>query len=263
MDIAAEKKLEGIFVNATDDAYEIAGLHNSMPVFLKRVPKTDDLKDELEELAIHYPGQLYVTGPMEQSVISRFNSRKFQLLSPDLLVSSFVKKKCLDLNFLPHELIKQKKDYYPYIIGGVAALTVLVFLVTGIIAWYKVRSATERVESKISAIKGKASGVIEAQKKLDLLQKDRSVLMDFQSQSNLPVKVLSTLSKTLPMDAWLINISIDDKGNVEIEGFASRTADLVVALEKSKAFKNISFSAPIISRDSQERFALKMEVERF
>jgi hypothetical protein len=48
-----------------------------------------------------------------------------------------------------------------------------------------------------------------------------------------------------------------------MEGFASRTSDLVVALEKSKAFKNISFSAPIISRDRQERFALKMEVERF
>ena len=263
MDIAGEKKLEGIFVNSTDDSYEIAGLYNSTPVYLKRVPKAADLKDEIETLAMDYPGRLYVAGPVEQSVTGKFNSRKFQVLTPDLLAASVVKKTYLNLNFLPNEFIKQKKDYYPFIIGGLAAAVILVFFLTGVIAYYKERRALEKIEAKISAIRSKATGGVEARKKLDVLKNSRSVFFEFQNKSNFPVSVLATLSRTLPNDAWLINLSIDDKGKVEMEGFASKTADLVVALEQSKVFKNVSFSAPIISRDGQERFSLKMEVEGF
>jgi Tfp pilus assembly protein PilN len=262
-DIAGEKKLEGIFVNSADDAYEIAGLHDSMPVYMKRVPKTADVKEEIEGLAMSYPGRLYAAGPMEQSVTGNLDSRKFQLLTPDLLAASFVKKTFFNLNFLPQEFVKPKKDYYPYMIGGLAAATILIFFITGLMTYYKDRRASKRIEARISTIRSKASGMVEAQKKMDLLQKDRKVLIDFLNRSNRPVRIVNTLSKTLPVNAWLINLSIDDKGRVEMEGFSPMTADLIVALEKSKAFKNISFSAPIISKDKVERFALKMEVEGF
>lgn len=262
-DIAAEKKLEGMFVNAADDAYEIIGLRGSMPLFVKRVPRTDQIRDEIEALAVQYPGRLFVTGPVDQSITSHFNGRKFQLLTPDLLVTSFVKKTYLNLDFLPEEFIKQKKDYYPHLIGGLAAATILIYLLTGIIIWYKERSALAEVEEKITTIKSRASGIIEAQKKLDLLQNDRSVLVDFQNRSNLSIRTLNTLSKILPTDSWVMNLSTDDKGKVEVEGFTKKTAGLVLALEKSKEFKNISFSAPIIAKDSEERFALKMEVEGY
>jgi Tfp pilus assembly protein PilN len=217
----------------------------------------------IEGLAVSYPGRLYAAGPMEQSVTGKFDSRKFQLLTPDLLAASFVKKTFFNLNFLPYEFVKPKKDYYPYMIGGLAAATILIFFITGLTTWYKDRRALERTEARISTIKSRASGIIEAQKKMDLLEKDRKVLTDFLNRSNQPVRIVSTLSKTLPVNAWLINLSIDDKGRVEMEGFSPMTADLIVALEKSKAFKNISFSAPIISKDKVERFALKMEVEGF
>jgi hypothetical protein len=263
MDISGEKRLEGIFVNVSDNAYEIAGLHDSMPVLMKKVPKTVELRDEVAALAIQYPGKLYVAGPVDQSVTSEFNSRKFQVLTPDLLASSYVKKTFLNLNFLPAEFIKEKKDYYPYIIGGLAGATILIFLLTGLIAWYKDWRALGEIEAKISAIESKASGTIEAQKKLELLQNDKSVVIEFQNKSNAAIRILSTLSKTLPKEAWLMNLSIDDKGKVEMEGFTAKTSNLVVGLEGSKVFKNISFSAPIISKDREERFALKMEVEGF
>jgi Tfp pilus assembly protein PilN len=263
IDISGEKRLDGIFLNVSDDAYEIAGLHDSMPVYMKKVPKAAEVKDEIAALALQYPGKLYVAGPIDQSVSSEFNSRKFQVLTPDLLASSYVKKTLLNLNFLPVEFIKEKKDHYPYIVGGLAAATILIFLLTGVIAWYKDWRAIGEIEAKISAIKSKASGTIEAQKKLDLLKSDMSALLEFQNKSNVTIRVLSTLSKTLPKDAWLMNLSIDDKGKVEMEGFTAKTSNLVVALEKSNAFKNISFSAPIISKDREERFALKMEVEGF
>jgi len=236
-----------------------------MPVYMKKISKAEpsDLEEELEKLATRHPAQLYIVGPVDQSAIARFNSRKFQLRTPDLIASSYVKKTYLNLNFLPHELIKQNKDYYPHMIGGLAAASLLVFLLTGAVVYYKDRSALKNTESKIASIKSKASGVIEAEKKLDTLRNERRVLLDFQNRSNVSVRVLSTLSRILPADTWLVNISIDDKGQVEMEGFAARTADLVVTLEKSKEFRNVSFSAPIISKGKEERFAIKMEVGGF
>ena len=262
-DVSGEKRLEGIFVNSSDDGYEIAGLHESMPVYMKKLPRTADVKEVIEELLPRFPGRVYIAGPVEPSVSGTFNSRKFQLLTPDLLATSAVKKPCIDLNFLPEEFLRQKKDYYPHIIGGLAAAVVVVFFLTGVVAYVKDRSALKRVESKISGIRSKASGIIEAQKNLELLKSSRDDLVSFQNKSNFPIRVLDIITETLPNDAWLINLSIDEKGKVEIEGFASKTADIVVALEKSKAFKNVSFSAPIISKDKQERFSLKMEVVGF
>lgn len=260
-EISGEKRLEGIFINVTEETYELVGLHGSLPVSLKKLPKHDKIREEIEALSVQYPGRLYVTGPLDQSVSGQFHSKKIQVFVPDLLIAAFLKKTSLDLNFLPEEFIKQKRDYYPYILGGLAAATLLVFLLTGIIAWYKDHRALARVKEQIATIKSKASGIIEAQKKLDLLQKDRRVLLDFQKRSNVSTQVLNTLSRTVPTDSWIMNLSVDDKGKVEIEGFTKRTANLVLAIEKSQAFKNISFSAPIIAKDSEERFALKMEVE--
>ncbi|MDH4231540.1 MAG: PilN domain-containing protein [Nitrospirota bacterium] len=265
IDVSGEKSLNGIFVNTSDDAYEVAGLYDSMPVYMKRIPKADpgDLAAEIETLAASYPAQLYIAGPVDQAAIAKYDSRKFQFQPLVLRALSAAKKTFLDLNFLPVEFMKMKKDYYPLIIGGLAAAAVVVFFLTGAIIYYKDRHALAVTESQISAIRNRASGVIEAQKKLDVLQSDRTVLLDFRNRSNTAVRVLDTLSKIMPKDAWLISISVDDKGKVEIEGFAVKTADLVVALEKTKYFKNVSFSAPIISRGREERFAIRMEVEGF
>jgi Tfp pilus assembly protein PilN len=263
MEISGEKKMSGIFLNSSDEAYEIVALQDSMPVFLKRVPKADDIAEEISILSVQYPGRLYITGPLDQSAAGKFNGRKIQVSVPDLLVSSYKKNKNFDLNFIPEEFIKEKKDYYPQIIGGLAAAAIILFLATGTLTYFKDRRALAVVEARISDIESRASGILEAQKKLDLLQSDRSALLDFQNKSNLPIKVLTILSRKMPADAWLVTISVDDKGKVEMEGFSTGTADFVVALEKSKAFKNIMFSAPIITKDKEERFALKMEVEAF
>jgi len=71
---------------------------------------------------------------------------------------------------------------------------------------------------------------------------------------------LKELTRSVPDNAWIINLVVDDKGLVEIEGFSQKTSDLIMALDKSKLFRNISFAAPILSRDGEERFSLKFEV---
>ncbi len=69
-----------------------------------------------------------------------------------------MKKTYLNLNFLPEEFVKEKKDYYPYLIGGLAAAAVLLFLLTGIVTWYKERHALAKVEARTSLSRARPQG---------------------------------------------------------------------------------------------------------
>ncbi len=258
--ISNEKNMKGIFVLATDDGYEITGLEDSQPLSMKRISAGADLAETLEGLKKTYPGKVYCSGHVDQLIAERFAMTKSQITVPNALIFSFVQRTRLNLEFIPQGLLKQKKDFYPYIIGGLAVAALCLYLLTGFVAYYKDARALHRIEARIETIKSKASGVIEARKKLEALQDDRNTLRAFQNRSNMAIRVLKDLTKVVPDNAWVINLVVDEKGFVEIEGFSRKTSDLVTALDKSKLFKNIAFAAPILSRDNEERFSLKFEV---
>jgi len=260
-EVAGEKHMKGVFINATDDAYELAGIEDAGVVFAKSVPRTADLAEELDAAVLEYPGKVYVSGDIDQRTAEQFAAHKAQISTSFSLLSAYAKKTKLGLEFLPRELVKPKRDYYPYAIGGCAAAAVLFFLLTGFVIYFKDARTLRSIESQINAIKTRASGVIEARKKLDALRDDRKVLVDFQNSSNRAIKALKDLSGTVPDSAWIINLSLDEKGTIEMEGFAKKTSELVMALDKSGLFKSISFAAPIISREGEERFSLKLEVK--
>lgn len=260
-EIAGEKNMQGIFVQAVDEGYETACLKGSQPVQLRYVPKGHSANDEIGSLASLCPGKVYCTGNIDQRLTDAWSARKFQISVAHAVAASSLKKIPFMLDFLPQEYASPKKDYYPFVLGGIAAASVLLFLLGGVIRYYKDFSTLRSIESRIASIKQKASPIIEIQKKLDALQNDRSVLSDFQQKSNMAIKVLSQLSNLLPKDAWIVNLSVDDKGKIELEGFASKTTRLVIELENSAAFKNVTFSSPVIAKDGEERFSIKMEVE--
>ena len=258
--ISGEKNMHGIFVLATDDGYEIAGLEDSLPRSMKRISAGADLAETLENIRKSYPGKVYSSGPVDQLIAERFAMAKSQITVPNALLFSFVKRRRLNLEFIPQEFIRQKKDPYPYAIGGLAIAALCLYLLTGFVAYYKDARSLSRIESRIETIKQKASGVIEARKKLEALQDDRKTLLTFQNRSNMAIRILKDLTTVVPDNAWIINLVVDEKGLVEIEGFSRKTSDLVTALDKSKLFKDIAFAAPILSRDGEERFSLKFEV---
>ncbi|MBI5638901.1 MAG: hypothetical protein HZA17_00600 [Nitrospirae bacterium] len=261
LDAVREKSVHGICVTVTESAYEVQGLRDAMPAYVKSLTRDADPSGEIERLSNLFPGQIYFTGQIDNALADRFRGRKLQLPLPQALALSGLRKKGLQLNFLPPELQRQRPDFYPYLIGGMAALSVFIFLLTGVVSYYKDQNALKSIEARRLLIKGKAAGVIDARKKLDALQSNRKVLSDFVNRNSVIIRALRDLSSLLPEDSWLIAIGIDDKGKVEIEGFTRKTSSLVMALENSRSFKNVSYSAPVISKEGEERFALKMEVE--
>ena len=259
--LSTEKQMKGIFVHAADDDYELAALDDTGVVHMKRVPVQRDLAEELERSREQYPGKVYASGDFEQRPLDRFAVQKAQISPPYALLSSYASRKGFDLEFVPPELRRQRRDYYPYVIAGCTVSAVAFVLLTGFVTYFKDAYTLNRIESQINAIKAKASGVIETRKKLDEMLDARNEMVAFRDRSNLAIKAMRDLSRAVPADTWIINLSVDDKGNIEMEGFSRKTSDLVLALEKAGLFKSIAFAAPIISREGEERFSLKLEVK--
>ena len=250
----------GIFLYASDEDYELMAAGNGSLLQVKRVVPSADLRGELESLRQQYPGKAYAAG--DYGLLPEgIAAERLQLSPARALLATFGGKRKFTLEFMPPELARQKRDYYPYAIAGCAIAAIAFFLLTGIVAYLKDMYTLGAIERQISAIKTRASGVIEARKRLEALQEDRKTVTGFLDHSNLAIKALHELSETVPSDSWIINLSLDDKGNIEMEGFSRKTADLVLALEKSGHFQAISFSAPIISREGEERYSLKLEVK--
>ncbi len=261
MKTSGGKNFSGLIINAQDDFYEIACIVNARPVNVKSCRKGPDINLEVERLASSCPGSVLVNGRPDMLSAERFHAMKSQLSASSLLASSAVKNTPLDFNFLPQELVKGGRDVYQYLLAGLAAAAVLLFMLSGLVSFYREWSALRSVNSQVAALKERASGIIEAQKKTLLLNQDRQILSDFRSRSNMTIKAMNDLSRTIPSDAWVINMSIDEKGKIEIEGFAKKTSALIIALEKSGLFKNIAFTSPITAKDGEERFAVRMDLE--
>ncbi len=259
--IEGAKHINGILINCTADYNEIIGLADSMPVFNKHLSKDADVAGEIERFLSKHSGLVYVNGTLDTSIMERFNSRAVHISTAEALALSGASKSRLSVNFLPPEHVKKGRDVYSYILGGLAIGAVTLFLLTGLVRYAKNASLLSSIKAEIAEVQSEASAVLEGHRKLSSIKKERQVLLDFQSKSNLPIRIISDLSEILSADVWLIKLQIDEEGKIEMEGFAKKSSSLLIGLEESTAFKNVSFSSPIIKRSNEERFSIKMEVE--
>lgn len=256
----SEKELNGIFVHVTADAVEMAGLRNGVPVYMKALPRRTDLLQVIESLSQQYPGRVFFDGSDDSVPGGRLTVTRVHLRIPQLLALSAVRKSRLDLELMPGAGAGRQLDYYPHAIAGIASAALIFHLLTGLLIFYKDYRALRETEAARAAIRSRAAAILESKKKSDLLESDRGLLSDFQRSSTVAARAMSRLSSGLPKEAWLISMTVDDKGRIEVEGFTRRTPALVMDLEKSHLFKNVSYTAPIITKDGEERFALRMEV---
>jgi Tfp pilus assembly protein PilN len=71
------------------------------------------------------------------------------------------------------------------------------------------------------------------------------------------VRVLDMLSRDLPDGAWLLSLSVSGRDMV-MDGLSPSAAEIALALQKSGAFKDIVFRAPVTREAASglERFQL-------
>ncbi len=154
----AGKNVNGLFVIGAGDGYEISGMKDSSPLYLKSFAKNADLTREIERLVVLYPGGVYFMGDVDAATVERFRGRKFAFPVPRALALSVLRKNSLNLDFLPEDLTRTGADPYPYLIGGLAAASLAIFLLTGVTVYYKQWSTLKAVEAKGGGHQGKGGG---------------------------------------------------------------------------------------------------------
>lgn len=259
--ISKEARDSVIFIFPDNGMYCLAGIINSRPETIKVARDERTLGQFLEGLKELYGKGIYVAGAVEKPVFARVGAKTYPFSLPNAVVVSAIKKRAIEMDFSPSGLLPEKKDYFPYVAGAASAIALFLFFFTPVLSYLKDYGHLKDVEKRINEIKTTAHGLLEAKKGLDAIKKKKSFLADFEEKKNVEIRAIVEMSRIIPADVWLTYFSVDEKGIVEISGYARRAASVIDPLEKSDLFRNVAFTNPVTTREGMETFSLRMEVE--
>jgi len=167
-----------------------------------------------------------------------------------------VREGVVRLNLLPTEQ-REAFDEGPSIATWVLlALSVLLLVTWGAMAMVKDGMLRRDVQSRLAAIQPDVNEVMGLQEEIDHLQRQVEIL---GQQDGRVTTLLKELTELIPNDAYLTTLNLRG-GRLTLDGQARSASDIITALEKSKRFKNPTFSSPTTRQGDKERFALTAEV---
>jgi Tfp pilus assembly protein PilN len=250
LEFARTEKKNALFAYKNKEELNMASLEQGWPLWMKSVP----IETGLAELA---GKEAFIAGDTGQS--SGMHSFPKSTLLPSFVLA-YNRKSPLRLNFEPGGQVK--KDYYNYALSYLAAAALCFFLFTPVAAYFKVARAERQVNREMDSLKSTAHELVEIRRDLEGIKRKKEFLLAAKAQMNGPIRAFAAMSAALPRESWLWNFSMDEKGKIEIKGFAKSAAQLIKPLEDSPLFKNVEFSAPVQAREGWERFSIKMEMEK-
>jgi general secretion pathway protein L len=168
----------------------------------------------------------------------------------------------VDINLFPEQFRKK-----PSVIGRYLMLALVVLTLIAGLAWagshFMHRRVTAiRVERELNELSDeiKALGLI--QSKITTLQERIDDLNRLRENRINALELLKELTEILPDTAWLHGLSVADN-QVEIEGYADYSTQLIPQLEASPFFANARFLSTITrAGNDKEVFKIGLEIER-
>jgi hypothetical protein len=254
--IASGAARDGLLIYSEPDAYCLIGLKKSVPIYCKVLHSPEEAASELERLAEDFGGKAFGFGPKAMPG----GIKELPFSAPHLIALSALRGRAVELDFRLEEFVPVKADYYPYAIGALSLFAIVLFFLNSLLAYYKDYSALRTVEARIEEIKASAGGLVETKKNLDSIEQKTGFLTGFRKTKSVNIYALRELSAIIPEGAWLSSFSSDEKGKIEIEGYAKRAAAIVKPVEESALFGDVQFTAPVTVKDGLERFSLSMEI---
>jgi Tfp pilus assembly protein PilN len=169
-----------------------------------------------------------------------------------------VREGVVDINLLPaeHRPGLQEGLFVPLLLVVAAVILALVYGGSIIVRDEMTRRAlareAEELEPQVAAIKGQEADVRKFQTQITTLT---------ENQDRRTVHFLKELTDKIPTDAYLTTLRYRNN-RVEMDGFATKSSELIQILENSPSFKNAQFTSPITQgQGGQERFSIVAEVE--
>lgn len=160
------------------------------------------------------------------------------------------------LNLLPEEN-RQAFDEGPSIVTWVLLVaSVILLVVWGASGMVKDAMLRREVQARLAEVEPDVREVKTIQNDIDQLQQQVDIL---SAQEGRVTTLLKELTDLIPADAYLTSLNLRG-GRLTLDGQARSASDIITALEKSKRFKNVTFSSPTTRQGDKERFALTAEV---
>jgi len=167
-----------------------------------------------------------------------------------------VREGVVRLNLLPAEN-REAFDEGPSIATWILlAASALLLVVWGASAMVKDGMLRRDVQARLEAIAPEVNEVTALQEEIEQLQHHVEIL---SAQEGRVTTLLKELTELIPADAYLTTLNLRG-GRLTLDGQARSASDIITALEKSKRFKNVTFSSPTTRQGERERFALTAEV---
>lgn len=162
-----------------------------------------------------------------------------------------------EINLLPKETRPKKKriNVKSAFALSVAALLLLIgLLVSKIVSNTTTLSA---LETRLQEVKRQVGPLERVDQEYENLKQYADILAAIGKVSPQKLPALEELTKMLPQDTWLTEISIK-KEQVEIRGVSASASALIPLLEKATYFKDAGFNGAVTKTPDGERFAIRL-----
>ncbi len=170
-----------------------------------------------------------------------------------------VREGTVPVNLLPAEGRKGYDEGLSLTTVVLVVLTAVLLVVWGGSALVKDVMLRRQVQAQLEAVAPQVNEVRGLQNEIEGLQKELDTLG--AGQEARVTQLLKELTELIPADAYLTTFSL--RGDrMTLDGQARSASDLITAMEKSKRFKNVTFSSPTTKAGDKERFSLVAEVKR-
>ena len=187
-----------------------------------------------------------------------FVSREATLLPAVGAALDAVREGSVPVNLLPAEGRRYEE--------GLSLATVILVALTGVllIVWggsalVKDWMLLREMREQLAAVQPQVHEVKQIQDEIAGLQHQVDVLTNGDAEH--VTMLLKELTDLIPADAYLTSLNIRN-GRATIDGQANAASGLITALEKSKHFKNVTFTSPTTRTGDKERFSIVAEVEQ-
>lgn len=165
------------------------------------------------------------------------------------------------LDILPDGLSK-RRDPHNIILAVLLACLMVSFYFQGHEKISKDRSALEEINRELVELRERVGGKVEevsgTLKKHERVIRSLMVLRPYFSGRNRPIIAIQELNKIIPKNTWIVNFIMDEKGKLEIDGYSTRSSELVRLIEESDKFTGAEMAGPIKIQELGEHFSIRM-----
>jgi Tfp pilus assembly protein PilN len=278
--VEMDRRQRVAWLHRSGDTADILLIYNSMVVFSRSFPATDDatlLVETRRSLAgarwrscdaIWVSGDGAAAAPFldlgvpisDPPWTARAEQRLAQVAEPrgalELAVAMASHRGIRPLDLIPAAIKPRRFTRQEMVTAGALAATVLLALAALLVPGFIENRRLARLNGEIARIDPDVRAVEKVARELDHKRQLLATAEKINTSSLQPLAVLRELTEILPSDAWVTYLALDAKG-VELTGQAGAASNLIPLLENSPRLERVEFASPVTRGRDREQFRIR------